>query len=137
MIAYLDASALVPLLVSDKHTAAARRLVQNAEPVISRWTAAEVTSALNRLIRIGRIGAQDAARAEEAVDEMLATTSVIELAAGDAALARHLLRQVAAPLRAADALHLAIAVRLDRPLASFDETLRAAALEVGVVTLPT
>lgn len=106
---YWDASALVPLIVREPESARARRWLAEDDRIVTWvWTRTEITSAIERLTREGRLtrgerrtarGVLDPlARAWDEVTEVLAVRS-----RADSLLARH-------PLRAADAGQLGAAL---------------------------
>lgn len=73
MTLYLDASVLLPLLTVDPHTERARALIGEFPQVVtSAWGEAEVTSALNRHTRIGRLTFGEALDAQLQFDEWIA-----------------------------------------------------------------
>lgn len=138
---YWDSSALLPLVVQERTSAAMRGLLRADRDVLTWWASRiEAASALSRL---GREGALDGRALESAFtrldalartwDEVLPTDSVRDQAI-------RLLR--VHPLRAADALQLASAVVASehRPdtlaLITLDIRLRDAALLEGFAVLP-
>ncbi len=108
---YWDASAVVPLLVRQARTPFVSRL-RTADPVMSVWwgTVVECSSALARLLRDGMILRRDAATGLQRLREFEAEWIEVEPGVAVREGACRLLR--AHPLRAADALQLAAAVRL-------------------------
>ena len=138
---YLDASVLLPTLIIEPATAAVYEFLggNNREFLISDFAAAEVASALSRLIRVGRLQASDAtARLADFDAWRAATTAPAEIHAADIRLAGAYVRRFDLALRAPDALHVAVARRLDAALVTLDRRLAAAARELGVaVEVPT
>ena len=135
MSSYFDASVLVPRLVEEEHSdAVVTYLASNRdERFISDFAAAEVASALSRLVRMHRLTAADAVILLSDFDIWRAeTSSVAEVHAVDARLAYAYVRRFELMLRAPDALHLAIARRLDATLVTVDGRLANAARELGV-----
>jgi predicted nucleic acid-binding protein len=132
---YLDASVLVSLLADDVNTAAARRVAQFHDPVVvSAWTLAECSSAFARLRRMGRLTDDERDALESDLDAW-GPSRMIAMTTQDFELARSLVRVSRTGLRAADALHLAVASRESLRLATFDEVLTQAAVQFGVSLL--
>ena len=135
MSSYLDASVLVPRLVEEQHSDAVVAFIATNidELVISDFAAAEVGSALSRLVRMRQMSAADAASSLSDFDIWrAATSSPAEVHAADARLAYAYVRRFDLMLRAPDALHLAIARRLGATLVTLDARLASAARELGV-----
>jgi predicted nucleic acid-binding protein len=112
---YWDASAVVPLLIRHAQTKVVSALRAD-DPVMSVWwgTVIECSSAMARLLRDGMIQRRDAAVGLERLREFEAEW--VEMGPGMAVRdgACRLLR--AHPLRAADALQLAAAIRLSEKI---------------------
>src|SRR5262245_6779474 len=129
---FWDASAVVPLLVRQTQTSFVTGL-RAAEPLFSVWwgTVVECASAIARLLRDGAIERRDAALALERLREFEAEWVEVEPSSAVRDSACRLLR--AHPLRAADALQLAAALRLSDELGEpvqivcFDDRLADAA----------
>lgn len=127
---YLDASALVKLVITEPESAALRVFL-SARPVIlsSRISSVEVRRVARR---------QTEQNADEAVDALLEGVRLIEL---DAAMARE--AGIASPssLRSLDAIHLASALSLGEELeavVTYDHRLAEAAQKAGLaVETPT
>ena len=141
MSSYLDASVLLPTLIAEPTTEAVYDCLGAAgrELLISDFAAAEVASALSRLVRMALLTDADASARLADFDAWRAAMSLpVEMAASDARLAYIYARRFDLGLRAPDALHLAIARRLDATLVTLDRRLMAAARELGVaVEVPT
>jgi uncharacterized protein len=110
---YFDTSFLVPLIVpeatSDRIAAFVRRLPAD-ELAVSHWTRVEFSSLIAREVRIGGLDVQAAARADARFEAMVDESfSVLLPNADDFALAKRYLGRFETGLRAADALHLAVA----------------------------
>jgi uncharacterized protein len=138
--AYLDARVLLPTLIQEPASAAvdAYFLKADQELLMSEFAAAEVASALSRLVRMKLIEPTDAkARLADFDVWRAAMTSPVDVHAADARLANAFVRRFELMLRAPDALHLAISQRLDATLVTLDSRLASAARELGVsVTEP-
>ena len=135
MSAYLDASVLVPRLVEEPHTrdVDAYLIGNPGELLISDFAAAEVASALSRLVRMGRLATADASAALNDFDTWRATScSSADVRAADARLAYAYIRRFDLMLRAPDALHLAIARRFGATLVTLDDRLADAGRELAV-----
>lgn len=139
MNAYLDASVLIPTIVREAGSAAVDRLLRtySGALVVSDFAAAEVASALSRLVRTGHI-ARDSAIERLADFDVWRSgmTSPCDMQASDARLAATYVRRFDLMLRAPDALHAAICRRLDLTLITLDRRLATAALALGLDVLP-
>ena len=108
-------------------------LKSRPDRLISDFAAAEVASALSRLVRTGLLGTAEAiVRLADFAAWRAATSSPIEIHAADVRLAYAYVCRFELMLRAPDALHLAIARRLDAVLATRDRRLANAGRELGV-----
>ncbi|HKR88040.1 MAG TPA: type II toxin-antitoxin system VapC family toxin [Phenylobacterium sp.] len=137
MRAYLDASALLPMLIAEPGSAVVDAFVEAAadELVVSEFAAAEVASAISRLVRTDRLAADDAAARLADFDAWrAAATEDVELNAADVRLAHLYVRRFELMLRAPDALHAAICRRADLELITLDRRLATAAEALGVST---
>jgi hypothetical protein len=132
---YLDTSILLPTLIAEPTTEAVYDCLGADRQVllISDFAAAEVASALSRLVRMALLTDADASARLADFDAWRAAMSLrVEIAASDARLAYIYARRFDLALRAPDALHLAIARRLDATLVTLDRRLATAARELGV-----
>jgi hypothetical protein len=132
---YLDASVLLPTLIAEPTTEAVYDCLgaNGQELLISDFAAAEVASALSRLVRMALLSDSDASARLVDFDAWRAAMSFpVDMAASDARLAYIYARRFDLALRAPDALHLAIARRLDATLVTLDRRMAAAARELGV-----
>ncbi|HXQ14448.1 MAG TPA: type II toxin-antitoxin system VapC family toxin [Caulobacteraceae bacterium] len=134
MTSYFDASVLVSMFVRDEHTDRVHRWIATLSdrPLVSNWAVTEFTSALGLRRRIDVLSRDEREQIELALDGWLYSADRIEVAAADLTFARFLMRSEATPLKAPDALHLAIAMRWGARLATTDRQLGRAAEEVGV-----
>ena len=106
---FWDSSALVPLLAEEASTVAMRsRLDEDRELLVWWGTRVECASALARRLREGRLGRQEALRAEQRLQRLSKAWSEVAPMDPVRTAAERLLR--VHPLRAADALQLAAAV---------------------------
>lgn len=139
MSVYLDASAIVPLILRDAHTMNMEQWLANAreELVVSDFAALEVAAVISRQVRSARMSEQQASLALALLDDWLARASTsTETVASDLALADRFVRDFATKLAAPDALHLALASNRGYRLATFDTQLAAAAAMRGVRVVP-
>lgn len=131
----LDTSAILPILIQEEATSAVQAYLATAgqELLISDFAAAEVASALSRLLRTGLLDDVSAtARLADFEAWRAATSTPVELHAADARLAYACVRRFDLALRAPDALHVAITRRLDATLVTLDRRMARAAAELGV-----
>ena len=128
---YLDTSLLVAALVHEAGTATALRFLQAhaRQPLlISPWVVTELASALALQVRRGAITLQESQEAWERFGVLREQRlNTLPLAVEDFEAAARLALTQAPPLRAGDALHLALCQRLNLQLASFDRGLCKAA----------
>ena len=140
MSAYFDASAILPALIEEPASAAVDDFMLACENdiVVSDFAAAEVASALSRLVRMGELTAADAgARLADFDAWRAAATSNLDVQASDIRLANVFVRRFDLMLRAPDALHVAICRRSGDRLITLDRRLASAARDLGVpVTIP-
>jgi predicted nucleic acid-binding protein len=133
--AYLDASVLLPTLIEEPASAAVDAYMSagGQELLVSDFAAAEVAAALSRLVRMGLFdGADAAARLGDFDVWRAATSSPVDVHASDVRLAYAYVRRFDLMLRAPDALHIAIARRLDVTLVTLDRRLANAAQTLGI-----
>lgn len=138
MTAYLDASAILPILIEEAGSEAVDRFITDSGEalVISEFASAEVASALSRLVRTGILDMADAvARLADFDAWRTASTDDLDIQASDVRLANVFVRRFDLMLRAPDALHAAVCRRDDLLLVTLDKRLASAAEELGVRTL--
>lgn len=133
---YLDTSLLVALLVRESGTEAAKTYlsgVHDQSLLISRWTLTEFSSALALKQRMGVITeAERTAVLAMFLRLAAARLQWLDVEPLDFESAAKLCDHTAIPLRAGDALHLAICRRTGARLATFDRGLADAALAHGL-----
>lgn len=135
MSAYLDASVIVPLVLTDAFSARATALLRtlNTALIISDWAGLEVSNVIARQARIGAIGRDESLAAIENFDLWRGkATSIAETSALDVAVATQFVRRPDLTLRGPDALHLAITQRVGAVLCTFDARMGAAATSLGL-----
>jgi predicted nucleic acid-binding protein len=135
---YLDSAVLVALHCHETCTPAVRRwIARQREPIaVSEWVITECVSAFGLKVRRDELKAADAELAIASIEKLAEDSmEILPVAALHFRQARQWLLHFDRGLRAADALHLAIAHEADCPLATYDKVLIAAArsLKVRVV----
>jgi hypothetical protein len=132
---------MLPILIKEPASATVDAFMSTVQQElwVSDFAAAEVASAVSRLVRTGRLQATDGAASLSDFDVWRAAmTRAAEIHAVDVRLASVYVRRFDLDLRAPDALHLAIARRLDVALVTLDRRMAAAGRELGVaVEVPT
>jgi predicted nucleic acid-binding protein len=134
VIAYFDASAVVPLLVVEAGSARAAALWDGADRVVSaRLVYPQGRAALAQAQRLGRLTARQLRAAVTAFDSKYEEFDLVEV---DDLLARHAGQLAEAHgLRGDDAVHLAAAHRVRDPdlvVVAGDEALLSAATAEGM-----
>jgi uncharacterized protein len=137
---YLDANIVVALLTPEPLSERAIEFARTAhEPlVVSDFAAAEFSSAIARRVRTRETTIEDARRdlADFEVWALRATTRA-NLNTADVAVATAYLQRLDLTLLTPDALHVAIAQRLDATLVTFVRAMAAAARAFGIpVAIP-
>jgi len=139
---YLDASAVAKIYVSEPDSEALESaLVGRRDLVVSDLSVTEVTSAIARRVRERQLSAAHAERVYRRImrDVNAGEFHRTELTAAAHREAERLLMGVGrrVPLRAADALHLALAALAgSRVLITFDRLMTTAARALGTFELP-
>lgn len=135
MTAYLDASVILPIVIEESASTAVDHFIETTTEtlLVSEFAAAEVASALSRLVRVGALEPGDAAARIADFDAWRAAATVdVDIQPSDIRLAHVFVRRFELMLRAPDALHAAICRRTDCLLVTLDRRLAAAAGELGV-----
>ncbi|HEV8616750.1 MAG TPA: type II toxin-antitoxin system VapC family toxin [Methylomirabilota bacterium] len=138
---YCDTSALLKLYVAESGSAEFTRAVEGRDDlVVSDLAVTEVVSGLSRRVRQGSVTLHVARRVHRTIAESLdgAPYQRVELTREVHRRAEHLLLTLTqTPLRAADALHLALALSARAAsMAVFDARLATAARAVGLAVYP-
>jgi predicted nucleic acid-binding protein len=128
---YLDTSLVVASLVHEPGTATAHQFLQDAAErpwLISSWLETELASALAMQCRRGTIQIHERDEAWMRFRELREAKMLeVPFESADFSSAARLCLADGPPIRAGDALHLAICMRSNGCLASFDQGLCAAA----------
>ena len=104
----------------------------DTDVVVSAFCVAEVSSAISRLVRMEAISREQAERLLAVLDRWTdVVAEMTEIDGADFSRATELVRTFDLKLRAPDALHLAVAERLDARLITLDRNLAAAARAVS------
>lgn len=139
LASYLDANILFALLIPEPFSKRAESFLQsNAEPlIVSDLAAAEFASAIARRVRMREFSLNQGRVALSGFDTWVARAADrVEISAADVALATSFLRRLDLPLRTPDAIHIAIAQRVNATLVTFDQRMAASAraLDAAVAT---
>ncbi len=131
---YLDASALVPLMVAEARSSRVVAWLSDQEEtlVVSDLANLEVSAVISRCLRIGRLTKSGVESALLDFDAIRANCERLSHGVADFMLAERLIRDFATKLAAADALHLASAKNSGAALATFDARLAEAARGQGI-----
>lgn len=135
---YLATGVLLALLTADPLAQRPDRMLRREMPVlvVSDWAAAEFASAVARRVGMGQLGVEQAHALFPAFDGWgNGCADRVELAPTDLAVASALLRRLDLALRTPDAVHVAMAQRVDATLATFDAKLADAARRTGLAVL--
>ncbi len=135
MSLYLDASAIVPTLIEEATSAAIDGFLLAASEalVVSDFSAAEVASALSRLVRTKFLDGDQAVALMDEFDIWRSTSAAgVDFQPSDFRLAEIFVRRFNLGLRAPDALHVALCRRGDLTLVTLDRRLAAGAQALGV-----
>jgi uncharacterized protein len=135
---YLDASALVKLLVPEEESEALNRALAGlTDVIVSDLALTEVASALGRRMREQRITREEAQRLYREASKLHASSRQFETTPPVHRRAERLMLSLPIPLRALDALHLAGALNAEAAtVVTFDPRLRAAATSQGLFVEP-
>jgi predicted nucleic acid-binding protein len=131
---YLDASVLVAMFTTDIHTGRAEAFLRGhpLDFLVSDFAGAEFASAVGRHVRTRDVTEQHARMAFAAFDDWVARWATkVSGQEADVLMATAILRRLDLNIRTADALNIAIAVRLDATLATFDDRMAENARALG------
>lgn len=135
---YLDTSLLVAAHTDEPRTKDVQAWLRPQTPknlAISPWVVAEFSAALSKKLRTGEIDAAYRAKALAAFNVLIVDFVLIEVTATHFGMATAYVNHSALSLRAADALHLAIASEQGAALHTLDERLGAAGPALGIRTV--
>lgn len=134
MTVYLDTSVVVSFFANDPLMSRAERYLRDLDgALLSDFGAAEFASAIARRVRKRLLTHDDANATLADFDAWTARhLGLVNMEAADIRLAAAFLRRLDLTLRTPDALHLAIARRLDAEIATFDETMMSCAHALGL-----
>ncbi len=127
---YLDTSVVVSLYIPEARSLAVQDLVQrDLDVAVSDLVDVELVATAAARARTGDLSPEDCRRVVDAFEHhiRIGTYERIDLRPATFALARRLLIDVSVPLRAADALHLALGAVTGRTLLTADRQQAAAA----------
>ncbi|MFN0025194.1 MAG: type II toxin-antitoxin system VapC family toxin [Parvularculaceae bacterium] len=134
---YLDTSMIVPLFLPEPRSKEAEGLIALRDVLVSDLAAAEFSSAIAMAVRTGRIQLQAAQGVLTLFDDWTTDhAGAVETQSEDFIEATALIRRFDLALRTPDALHIAIARRLDAKLLTFDSRMAAAALALDFDSAP-
>lgn len=125
MTVYLDASILVPLLVTEPNSDAVATWFDDlAEPAcLGRLSVGEAASAFSRKQRMQELSPEQGQAALALLDDIAASLDVVDHTPADLTLAGQLVRLPAPKLLMPDAIHLATCRRMRLCLATSDAEL--------------
>ena len=133
--AYLDASALLPRLVREPSSVAMDHFLDKWRDglIVGEFAAAEVSSAISRLVRTRILDSEAAQECLADFDSWRHDAATgLEVDGADVRLADRFVRRFHLMLRAPDALHVATCFRHGLTLVTLDRRLAAAAQSLGV-----
>lgn len=131
---YLDTAVVLTLFVREPMSESVGKwIASRRQPLaFSDWGLTECASALGLRLRRGELGAESATRAFQAIASFATESCELIACAGHHQKeAQGLLTRVDLPLRAGDALHLAISQHVQATLVTGDKQLMAAAKAIG------
>lgn len=132
---YVDSAVLVSLHCEERTTAGVRRWItrQRGPWRVSEWVLTECVSAFGLKVRCGELSADAANLAIDAIEHLISESfEIIPITSSHHRRARAWLRAFERGLRAADALHLAVAHESGCRLATCDAILVAGAKALRV-----
>lgn len=136
MRTYIDTSVLAAYYCPEPGSAAAERVLQHTEPVISLLCEVELMSVLARKVRERSMSKVSAMRISDLFLEHLSAGHYIRVAISPAQFeaARNILARHETKLRTLDALHLSVVAENKTALVTADRALHEAAKKRGVAS---
>jgi predicted nucleic acid-binding protein len=138
LIQYLDTSVLVAAMTAEARSRDIQRWLGRQDPqnlAISAWVTTEFSAALSIKLRAKQISPQHRGRALADFAELCRESlTLLPINANHFTIAARIADQHALGLRAADALHLAVAFDHGAAITTLDQRLAAAGPEAGVHT---
>jgi predicted nucleic acid-binding protein len=134
-----DASALVSLFVGDAFGERCETYIETYGPniLVSDFAVVEFSSAINKLVRMEMLPASTAQGVFLDFEEWRRrAVTQVSLESRDLAAADGYLRRLDLNLRTGDAIHIAIAARVDASLATFDQRMAQVASLLGLDIAP-
>jgi|CXWL01.1.fsa_nt_gi predicted nucleic acid-binding protein len=134
---YVDTSAFVPIFVRESRSLdVVRTLAARTDAIVlSAWVLTETYSSISLKIRTGALTDVAARAAREQVVQAAPSYQIEAVLEADFDRASQLICELRSPLRAADALHLAICSRVHADLLTLDVAMKAAAREAAIVAI--
>ena len=136
---YLDANAVLPLLLTERESERLAALIAStpAVPIISDFGAGEIAASISRRLRTGDLRPKTATCALATLDIWRAQVEVLAIGPTTISDATALVRRFELKLRMPDAIHLALCAENDLRLVTNDQTLLSAAVAVNVAAIST
>jgi len=130
---YLDASVLVAFFVADPFSSRAETFIGKQTSIyVTDFAAVEFASAVARHVRVRRVTTSEARSALLAFDAWRdGTSNKLHTIPQDMEDAAAIIRRLDLNIRTGDALNIAIAMRLDAALATFDDRMAGNARALG------
>jgi hypothetical protein len=137
---YLDVNVIVPLFSVDALSGRAEKALRSLQDdlFLSDFSTAEFSSVIARRVRTRDLRADEAQAAFSNFDTWCARyATFVRLERQDMVAATALLRRLDLPVRAPDALHMAIVQRIDCRLLTFDKAMAGVARALGIGLIKT
>ncbi len=135
MSSYLDASALVAILLNESSSQAVQTVIdqENDPPLVSDFCRAECAAALTALARTRRQTEAEVRILHDELDLWIAALATpVDITSADIREANLLSRRFELKLRAPDAIHIAAASRLGARLTTLDDRMGQAAHRLNI-----